>query len=69
MVEIQRMQNSFITQYQPLLFDNNIQDIIKDVKKISSLKSLYPNFKQEVGVIDDYDVIIADITKYFVIVT
>lgn len=74
MVEIQRMQNSFITQYQPLIFDKDIQDMIRnDTKptkiKIASLKSLYSEFKREVGTMDEYDVIIADITKYFVIVT
>ena len=68
MIEIHRMQNSFITQCQPLLFDKDIQDILKDnfkIKKIASLKSLYPDLKREVGVMDEYDIIIADITKYF----
>lgn len=69
LVEIQRMQNSFMGQFQPLIFDKNIQDIIKDsglkIQECKSLKSLYSEYKRNGGTMNEYDCIIADITKYF----
>lgn len=72
LVEIQRMRNSFKPQYQPLLFDKNIQNIIKNsgfkIQECKSLKSVYNEYKKNGGLLNDYDCIIADITKYFKIV-
>jgi hypothetical protein len=71
MIEIQRMQNSFISQLQPLIFDKNIQDMLKNsgskIQDCKSLKSLYSSYKTDGGILNDYDCIIADITKYFII--
>lgn len=71
MMEIQRMQNSFMTQYQPLVFNKNINDTFKDaglkIKECKSLKSFYPDYKKKYGALSEYDIIIADITNYFII--
>jgi hypothetical protein len=69
LIEIQRMQNSFISQYQPLLFDKNIQNIFTEFKlpsvECKSFKTLYPEYKKINNTINDYDCIIMDITNYF----
>lgn len=69
MVEIQRMQNSFMSQYQPLVFDKNIQDMLKNsglkIQECKSLKTFYSDYKTNGGILNEYDRIIADITKYF----
>lgn len=69
LIEIQRMKNSYIAQYQPLLFDKNIQDIFIEFKmpvtECKSFKTLYTNYKKDNNTLNDYDCIIMDITKYF----
>ena len=71
LLEIQKLQNSMVTQYQPLLFNNNIQDLIKKVNlnlvECKSMKSFYSDFKQKGLVLNDYNCIIIDIIKYFII--
>jgi hypothetical protein len=71
LLEIQKLQNSMVAQYQPLIFNNNIQDLIKKIKltpiECKSLKSFYSDFKQKGSILNDYDCIILDITKYFII--
>jgi len=71
LVEIQRIQNSFESQYQPLLFDKNIHDIINDVglkiKECRPFNTFYNEYKKNDGVMTDYDCIISNITKYFII--
>ena len=68
-LEIQRVQNSSIPQYQPVIFDKNIQDVLKSsnlkIKECKSFKSFYQEYKRGGGIMDEYDCIISDITKYF----
>ena len=70
MVEIQRLKNSFAAECQPLVFDGNIANVLrqKNIKPIvcKSLKSFYVDFKRDGGPnMADYDCIMGDITKYF----
>ena len=71
---IQRMQNSFLSETYPVIFDNNIVDILKEFKsksinsfKCGSLKSFYTDYKKSSNNITDYDYILADINKYFIL--
>ena len=71
---IQRMQNSFLSETYPVIFDNNIVDILKEFKsksinsfKCGSLKSFYTDYKKSNNNITDYDYILADINKYFIL--
>jgi hypothetical protein len=74
MVEIQRIQNSFIQQYQPLVFDDNISNslnLYSGIKqlKTNTIKSFYTDYKKlESGYekLNDYDCIISDLTRYFI---
>lgn len=70
-LEIQRMRNSYISQYQPIIFDKNVQDVFKSsslkIKECKLIKTFYSSYKKNGGQMSDYDCIIADITKYFVI--
>lgn len=60
MLEINRVQNSFVAEHQPAVFDSNIKKLIPGVK-CNSMKSLSD---QRLNV---YDSVIANITKYFII--
>ena len=71
---IQRMQNSFLSETYPIIFDNNIIDILHEFKskntnsfKCGSLKSFYANYKKLGDKLTDYDCILADINKYFIL--
>lgn len=69
LLEIRRMSQTFIPQFQPLLFDKNIKNIFKEFKlsisECKSLKSLYTAYRQTNTTLNDYDCIMMDITKYF----
>ena len=72
LVEIKRVQNSFISEYQPVVFDNNILTVLKDSGakpiKCATLKTFHSMYKKS-GFgekMNDYDCIIADITRYFI---
>lgn len=68
LVDIQRMSNSYISQYQPLLFNENIRNIFKihdlTINECKSFTPLYQEYKKEYSNLNDYDYIIADITRY-----
>ena len=68
MKEIQRAQNSFISEYQPLIFDDDISKLLSENNlsptKYNSFSSLYKTFKK--SNISEHDTIIFDITKYFI---
>ena len=71
MVEIQRIQNSFIQQYQPIVFEENINNALNmyGIKqlKINTIKSFYSEYKKsENEKLNDYDCIITDLTRYFI---
>jgi hypothetical protein len=71
MVEIQRVQNSFISELQPVVFDNNILTVLRDVGikpiKCVSLKNFYTDYKRTMSCkMAEYDCIIADLTRYFI---
>jgi hypothetical protein len=67
-IEIHRMQSSFTPQQHPLIFDKNIQDIVKNsgckISECKSLNSFYTQYKKGGGVLSEYDRIILNITKY-----
>jgi hypothetical protein len=77
---IKKIQNSFMSETHPIIFDSNITDLLKDSFGIlgksircGSLKSFFGDYKrQSVNFSDvntqlsEYDCIIADITKYFI---
>jgi hypothetical protein len=70
MVEIQRLKNSFVAECQPLVFDSNVSDVLRQknikIDVCKPLKSFYAEFKREGGArLADYDCIMGDITKYF----
>jgi hypothetical protein len=64
MLKIQRIQNSLVTQQQPLLLDTHVQELLNygELKPICKLMSTY---KQ--NDMNAYDKIIADITGFFII--
>lgn len=71
MVEIQKIQNSFIQQYQPIIFEENINNVLtlSGIKqlKINNIKSFYTDYKKsENEKLSEYDCIIADLNKYFI---
>jgi hypothetical protein len=71
LVDIKTLQNSFISEFQPVVFDINILTVLKDVGitpiKCSTLKTFYPDFKRTDSIrVGDYDIVISDITKYFI---
>jgi hypothetical protein len=59
-------------EYQPVVFDNNILTILNDYgvkpSKCTSLKSFYSDYKRAgLQLLEDYDLIIADLTRYFIL--
>ena len=73
LLEIQRMKNSYIAEYQPLVYDEDIVGVLKSqnikIDTCKTLKSYYTEFKKNNGsksYINDYDYIISDITRYFI---
>jgi hypothetical protein len=71
MLEIKRMENSFISEKHPLIFNENINSLLKDyglnIKECDSFNKFYPEYKKENNNLSDYDYIISDITKFFII--
>jgi hypothetical protein len=72
MVEIQRVRNNFHTECQPIVYDKNIQDVLKSqkfkIKLCKTIKYLYNIYKKNNpnNKLFEYDCIIADITKFFI---
>jgi len=67
------MKNSYIAEYQPLVYDEDIVGVLKSqnikIDTCKTLKSYYTEFKKNNGsksYINDYDYIISDITRYFI---
>ena len=70
MLKIQRLQNSFVTQQQPLLLDKHVQELLKygELKPgTCKLMSMYKHDYAAQNPMNAYDKIIADITGFFVI--
>lgn len=71
MMEIQRMQDSFVSQEYPLIFNENINTAFKDINmkiiECNSFKKYYTEYKKNNDILNEYDCIILDITKYFII--
>jgi hypothetical protein len=71
MLEIQRMETSFVSQKYPLIFNENVQSLIKEsficMKECNSFKKLYLEYKKNNNNLTEYDYIISDITNYFVL--
>ena len=76
MVEIRRMRDNFTRECQPLMFDADIAAFGKALgKKIkcNSIKSIIPNYQSGIpdyqlnGKLSEYDCIMADITRWFII--
>ena len=71
MLEIQRMQNSFNSQEYPLIFNENINMTFKNINmkimECNSFKKYYMTYKKNNDILNEYDCIILDITKYFII--
>ena len=72
LVEIKRVQNSFLSEYQPVVFDNNILTALKEVDvkpiKCTTLKNFYSDYKRSGSgeKMAEYDCVIADLTRYFI---
>ena len=71
LVEIERVQNSFISEYQPVVFDNSILTVLKEVDvkpiKCATLKNFYSDYKRSgSGEMAEYDCVIASLTCYFI---
>jgi hypothetical protein len=68
MLKVQRLQNSFVTQQQPLLLDEHVQELLSYGKlnpSICKLMSVYnPKYEAHTS---EYDKVIADITGFFII--
>lgn len=71
MLEIQRMENSFISQKYPPIFKENIYKLIKEsfisMNECNSFKKIYIDYKKNNTNLNEYDCIISDITNYFII--
>jgi len=69
LIQINRMNNGFFNEYQPLMSDENILMKFKMLKKIkcNSFKSFYTDYtKKTQNKIPEYDLIISNITKYVI---
>lgn len=71
-IKIKRLQNSFVSQYQPILTDKQIQEFIKIIgksKECKSLKYFHTEYIKSNIPLSEYDIIIADITNYTIVNT
>jgi hypothetical protein len=71
-VEIQRIRDNFHTECQPLLYDVNVVECLKSqklkIKYSKNFKHFYNTYKKNQNIpLYEYDCIIADITKIFII--
>jgi hypothetical protein len=71
-VEIQRIRDNFHTECQPLLYDANVVECLKlqklKIKHSKNFKHSYNAYiKNQNESLTEYDCIIADITKFFII--
>ena len=69
-LNIQRSKRGFYSEYQPIIYDTTIKNMLKkyNVKMETgkSIKSFYSEYKKNGGHnMSEYDLIVSDITKYF----
>ena len=66
-IEIQRMQHSYKSEFQPMISEKDIAALLKNVKTTGLITSFLPGYKKEEEHknISEYDFIIANITSYF----
>lgn len=69
LLEINRLQNSFLSEHQPLLFEKNIRHVLKSanikINDLYAIKSFFPEYRKNNKKLNEYDAIIAEITYYF----
>lgn len=68
-IEVQRLRNGFFTEYQPILPDKQLIDLLKKngvkIKESNSINSYHSYFKTSEQ-LSEYDIIISTITKYII---